>query len=122
MKKLLSVLLMVALMLSMVACGGNADNKDGDKDADKDAVVTAKVIDIELTQEEYAFGVDKTQPELVKQVNDFIAKIMDDGTFEAICDKYFGDGEPTAVTSAEEDDTKDQLLVATNAEFAPFEY
>jgi len=121
MKKLLSVLLVVVLMLSMVACGGNADNKDADKNAD-DAVVTAKVIDIELTQEEYAFGVDKTQPELLTQVNDFIKKIMEDGTFETICDKYFGDGEPTAVTSAEEDDTKDQLLVATNAEFAPFEY
>lgn len=121
MKKLLSVLLVVALMLSMVACGGNADNKDADKNAD-DAVVTAKVIDIELTQEEYAFGVDKTQPELLTQVNDFIKKIMEDGTFETICDKYFGDGEPTAVTSAEEDDSKDQLLVATNAEFAPFEY
>ena len=119
MKKLLSVLLVAALMLSMVACG----NKDTDGDAKKDdEVVTAKVIGIELTQEEYAFGVDKTQPELVKQVNDFIAKIMEDGTFETICDKYFGDGEPTAVTSAEEDDSKDQLLIATNAEFAPFEY
>ncbi len=110
MKKLLSVLLVAVLMLSMVACG------------DKDEKVTAKVIDIDLTQEEYAFGVDKTQPELLKQVNDFIAKIMDDGTFDDICDHYFGDGEPVAVTSAEEDDTKDQLLVATNAEFAPFEY
>jgi len=118
MKKLLSVLLVVALMLSMVACGGNADNTDGDKDA----VVTAKVIDIELTQEEYAFGVDKAQPELLTQVNDFIAKIMEDGTFEAICDKYFGDGTPTGVTSAVQDDSKDQLLVATNAAFEPFEY
>ena len=118
MKKLLSVLLVVALMLSMVACGGNADNKDGDKDA----VVTAKVIDIELTQEEYAFGVDKAQPELLKQVNDFIAEIMDNGKFDEICDHYFGDGEPVAVTSAKEDSAKDQLLVATNAEFAPFEY
>ncbi len=121
MKKLLSVLLVVALMLSMVACGGNADNKDTDKDADG-AVVTAKVIDIELTQEEYAFGVDKAQPELLTQVNDFIKKIMDDGTFEEICDKYFGDGEPTGVTSAVQDDSKDQLLVATNAAFEPFEY
>ena len=86
MKKLLSVLLVVVLMLSMVACGGNADNKDADKNAD-DAVVTAKVIDIELTQEEYAFGVDKTQPELLTQVNDFIKKIMEDGTFETICEQ-----------------------------------
>jgi len=118
MKKLLSVLLVVALMLSMVACGGNADNTDGDKDA----VVTAKVIDIELTQEEYAFGVDKAQPELLTQLNDFIATILADGTFEAICDKYFGDGTPTGVTSAVQDDSKDQLLVATNAAFEPFEY
>lgn len=115
MKKILSVLLVVALMLSMVACGGNADK-------DKDEVVTAKVIDVELTQEEYAFGVDKAQPELLKQVNDFIAEIMDNGKFDEICDHYFGDGEPVAVTSAKEDSTKDQLLVATNAEFAPFEY
>jgi len=121
MKKLLSVLLVTALMLSMVACGSKADNTDADKDAD-DAVVTAKVIDIELTQEEYAFGVDKDQPELLTQVNDFIKKIMDDGTFEAICDKYFGDGEKTGVTSAVQDDSKDQLLVATNAAFEPFEY
>lgn len=121
MKKLLCFALVAVMMLSIVACGGNADNKDGDKDAN-DAVVTAKVIDIELTQEEYAFGVDKAQPELLKQVNDFIAKIMDDGTFEAICDKYFSGGEPTGVKSAVEDESKDQLLVATNAAFAPFEY
>ena len=117
MKKLLSVLLVTALMLSMVACGSKADDKNANGAAE-----TAKVIDVELTSEEYAFGVDKTQPELLKQVNDFIAKIMDDGTFEAICDKYFGDGKPTGVKSAEQDDSKDQLLVATNAEFAPFEY
>jgi polar amino acid transport system substrate-binding protein len=115
MKKLLSVLLVVALMLSMVACGGNADEG-------KDEVVTAKVIDVDLTQEDYAFGVDKTQPELLKQVNDFIAEIMENGKFEEICDHYFGDGEPVAVKSAEVDESKDQLLVATNLEFAPFEY
>jgi polar amino acid transport system substrate-binding protein len=103
----------------MVACGSKDANGDSKKD---DEVITAKVIDIELTQEEYAFGVDKDQPELLKQVNDFIVKIMDDGTFEEICDKYFSGGEPTGVTSAVEDDSKDQLLVATNAEFAPFEY
>lgn len=115
MKKLVSLLLVAAMMLSMVACGGN-------KDTDEDAVVTAKIIDVELTTEQYAFGVDKDQPELLQQVNDFIAKIMDDGTFDEICKKYFEGGTPTGVTSAEEDASKDQLVVATNAEFAPFEY
>ena len=110
MKKLIALLVATLLTLStLTACGGSAG-------------LTAKVIDIDLTSEYYAFGVDKTQPELLTSVNEFIAKIMDDGTFEEICNKYFGDGTPTPVTSATEDPTKDQLLVATNAEFAPFEY
>lgn len=83
---------------------------------------TAKVIDIELTQEEYAFGVDKTQPELLEEVNAFIAEIKGDGTFDDICDHYFGDGTPVAVKSATFDESKDQLVVATNAAFEPFEY
>ena len=80
------------------------------------------MIDVDLTDEEYAFGVDKDQPELLEQANAFIAKVLEDGTFDEICDKYFGDGEPEAVQSAELDTSKDQLVVATNAAFEPFEY
>jgi len=47
---------------------------------------------------------------------------MKNGKFEEICNKYFSDGTPTAVTSAEYDASKDQLVVATNAAFEPFEY
>ncbi len=110
MKKILSVFLVLATVLSLMAlasCGESAK---------------AKVIEIELTQEEYAFGVDKDQPELLEKVNAFINKIMDDGTFAEICDHYFGDGEPVAVKSAAQDTSKDQLVVATNAAFEPFEY
>ena len=39
-----------------------------------------------------------------------------------IFNKYFNNGTPTPVTSAALDETKDQLVVATNAEFPPFEY
>lgn len=84
--------------------------------------VTAKVIDIDLTNEEYAFGVDKNQPELLEKTNEFIAKIKSDGTLDEICKKYFSDGEPEAVKSATLDTSKDQLVVATNAAFEPFEY
>ena len=77
---------------------------------------------MDLTNEEYAFGVDKDQPELLEQANAFIAKILEDGTFDEICDRYFGGGEPVAVQSAELDSSKDQLVVATNAAFEPFEY
>lgn len=131
MKKLMSLGLAVVMTAVMLCgCGGSgsdagssnggssskADNASG---GSKDAV---KVIDVDLTDEEYAFGVDKDQADLLQAANDFIKEIKENGKFEEICNKYFGDGEPTAVKSAELDDSKDQLLVATNASFEPFEF
>lgn len=114
-KKFMAVLLSVACVMSLTACGsGNGGGASDSK--------TAKVIDVDLTSEEYAFGVDKDQPELLEQVNEFVTRISQDGTLDEICDKYFGDGEPVAVTSAAFDASKDQLVVATNAAFEPFEY
>lgn len=81
-----------------------------------------KVINIKLTDEEYAFGVDKNQPELLASANAVLAKFMQDGTFDAILNKYFEGGEITGIESATYDASKDQLVVATNAAFAPFEY
>ncbi len=108
MKKILTLILAAIMMiLACVSCGTSAG---------------VKLIGIELTEEQYAFGVDKDQPELLQQVNDFLDKIMENGTFDEICNKYFADGTPTPVTSAALDESKDQLVVATNAAFAPFEY
>lgn len=111
MKKVLALLLAALMVFSLAACGGNTEKKD-----------VVKVIEINLTDEDYAFGVDKDQPELLEKVNAFVAKIKEDGTFDSICDKYFGEGTPEAVKSATEDTSKDQLVIATNAEFPPFEY
>ncbi len=123
MKKILALLLAVAMLLCFTACGDNAGDTTTTTTGDNTPKTPAtKVIEIDLTEEEYAFGVDKAQPELLKQVNDFIAEIKGNGKYEEICNKYFGNGTPTAVTSAKLDESKDQLVVATNAEFAPFEY
>lgn len=114
MKKILAVCMSALLAVGMLAgCGGNSESSSSK---------TAKVIDVDLTSEEYAFGVDKTQTDLLKQVNEFVLRIKKDGTLDEICDKYFGGGEPTPVQSAVRDDSKDQLIVATNAAFEPFEY
>lgn len=106
-------------MTAVLAVGALAGCEGGTKGSAK---VTAKVLEYDLTQEEYAFAIDQSQPELLESVNTYIAQIKSDGTFDAICDKYFGNGTPTPVVSAQEDPAKDQLLVATNAAFAPFEY
>ena len=122
MKKLLAVCLTAALTVGLVAgCGGKSSDGDSSNSGSSSAK-TAKVIDVDLTSEEYAFGVDKSQPELLDQVNTFISKIQEDGTLDEIFDKYFGGGEPTPVESAALDTSKDQLVVATNAAFEPFEY
>lgn len=107
--KIMSVLLaIVVIAASFAACSGGAK--------------TAKVIEINLSDEEYAFGVDKNQPELLQEANALIAEIKENGTLDDICNHYFGDGTPVGVTSAQLDTSKDQLVVATNAEFEPFEY
>ncbi len=107
--KVLSVLLVIAVIAAAFAgCSGGS--------------VTAKVIEINLSDEEYAFCVDKNQPELMEEANALIAEIKSNGTLDEICNRYFAGGEPVGVTSAQLDTSKDQLVVATNAEFAPFEY
>ena len=123
MKKKIALLLTLAMTASVFAGCGNSDSSNSNKgDSADNSSKGVKVIDINLTEEEYAFGVDKQQPELLESVNSFIAEIKEDGTFDEICNKYFGDGTPTAVTSATLDESKDQLVVATNAAFEPFEY
>ena len=95
-----------------------------------------KIIDIALTTEQYAFGVDKGQAELLASVNAIIASIKADGTLAAIFEKYNsieyddegnvigGDEDIEGVTSASKnlDNQAGQLVVATNAAFAPYEY
>ncbi len=98
-----------------------ASTKEAAAKAD-DENAKVRVIDIDLTSEQYAFGVNKDETDLLEKTNEFIAKIMEDGTFDEICDHYFGDGEPVMVKSAEYDESKDQLVVATNAGFEPFEF
>ena len=114
MKKILSVALALVMMLSCVAVFASC------KAPEEKGV---KVIEIKLTEEEYAFAVAKGKTELLNQLNDFMAEIKANGKFDEIVNKYFGDGTPTAVVSAKEKKTDgSQLIVATNAAFEPFEY
>ena len=110
-KKVLAVILAVCFVCAaFTGCSGESN------------AAKVKVIDIDLSDEVYALGVNKDNAELLNKANEFIGKVLEDGTFDEICNHYFGDGEPVGVTSAAEDASKDQLIVATNAEFEPFEY
>lgn len=108
-KKIAALLLAVLMVVAMVSCGKSASKE-------------VKVIDIKLTDEDYAFGVKKDDPELLEKVNAYVKQIKEDGTLGKICDKYFGDGKPEGIDAGKVDSSKDQLVVATNAAFEPFEY
>lgn len=107
--KLWVVLLLTTTLFSLASCGK----------ADKSKV---KIIDIPLTQEEYAFCVAKENVELLQTVNRFLAESKDNGVFDEILNHYFGEGESVTYPKGTEDSTKEQLVVATNTPFAPFEY
>lgn len=113
MKKIIAIVMSLVLIASVAMLAGCGK---------KDDVKAAKVIGIDLTNENYAFGVDKAQPELLEKTNAFIDKILSNGTFDEICSRYSSGGEPVLVKSAAKDSSKDQLVVATNAAFEPFEY
>ncbi len=113
MKKIIS-LIIASLMLISLCCGFASCDK---------GVAGVKVIDIKLTDEEYAFAVQKGDTELLASLNEFMAEIKANGKFDEIINKYFQGGTPTAVKSAETMKTDgSQLIVATNAAFEPFEY
>lgn len=110
-KSTLAIVLSLALALVCFAgCAGDSEK------------VTAKVIDIQLTSEEYAYAVNPNDPALLDSVNAFLKEIQENGKFDEVCNHYFGDGKPVEVASAAEDATKDQLVVVTEPGFEPFEY
>ena len=137
MKKLriIALLLAIVMTLGLLASCGDGGNTDATEattadDVSADDVSTqddapamsgkVKVIDISLTDEQYAFGVNKDDAELLAKANEYIAQVKSDGTLDEIISHNSGE-EKVIVESAEEDSSKDQLIVATNAAFPPFE-
>lgn len=124
-KKISAVVLAALMVVVAIFAGCSSSKSNNDSKTNTESTTAAakvKVVDIELSSEEYAFGVDKKQPELKEKCNELIKEMKSNGEFEEISNHYFGDGEPVGVESAKQDKSKDQLVVATNAEFEPFEY
>lgn len=78
MKKFNKVIALVLAVLfvaaSFAACSSNSGN-DGKGTTEAAKTQKVKVIDIALSDEEYAFGVDKKQPELKEKANAFIKEL-----------------------------------------------
>lgn len=81
-----------------------------------------KVIDIELTVEDYAFGINKTNTALLTNVDSYLAEWEDDGTLSDILTSYFDETSTFSYTNKSATPQAGDFVVATNADFPPFEY
>lgn len=83
-----------------------------------------KIVDIALSSEFYGIGIDPAQAELKTQIDNILETKA--AEVEAIKAKYMNGEEASyvGIESANKDTSKasQQLVVATNAEFAPWEY
>lgn len=78
-----------------------------------------KVIDIELTEEQYCYAVDPSNATLLQQVNEFLANNKEE--IEALENAYIeGTNEENVIYSGDAN-AENALIVATSADFPPFE-
>ena len=106
---------------------GNADYLFVDKTTAKSLakeIEGLKIIEIALSSENYGIGIDKNQADLKTKIDTILTE--KEAEINAIKEKYMNGEEAkyVGVTSATKDGAKadKQLVVATNAEFAPWEY
>ncbi len=74
--KKISAVVLAVLMIVVAVFAGCSSKGGNDKKADEPATSAAKVkvVDIELSSEEYAFGVDKSSLNSKKNVTNFLKK------------------------------------------------
>ena len=120
MKKILAALLTVATVITCAFAFTACDKKGGG------ATEKIKMVDVDLSSEQYAFIVKKEDSELLNTVNGILdAKATE---IQAIMDKYLNATEDQLATfgsnsiKTSSTDSANELVVATNIDFAPFEY
>lgn len=83
-----------------------------------------KIVDNIFDVEEYAICVKKGNKELLDKLNEAMAELKADGTLDSIMKNYIGDeiGKHPYETPEGTEYTNGTLVMATNAEFEPWEY
>ena len=82
-----------------------------------------KILETEYAVEDYAICFQKGNVELKDAVNGALKELIADGSVKKIVDKYINaSGEALVGVSKAVDTEKPNLIMATNAEFPPYEY
>ena len=96
----------VVAVSSLAACGKNKQ---------------VKIIDIELTAEDYAFGINKSNSDLLTSVNSYLAEWKADGSLGELINSYFDGTADFSYKNKTSTAQAGDFVVATNAYFPPFE-
>ena len=108
MKKIIALILALVMVLALCACGGSG--------------VKLKILDSEYVTEDYAIAIAKDNDDLLQKVNTALQELIDDGSVKAVVDYYIsGIGELPAFQQNVAADAE-ELVMATNAAFPPYEY
>ena len=111
MKKLMT--LMMALVLMMTALAG-CSSSSSDK-------VQLKILDTEYITEEYAIALSKENTDLLGKMDKALTELKADGTLQTIVDKYIS-GKAHDLVFQQNAEGKEELVMATDAAFPPYEY
>ena len=125
MKKLLALLLALVLVFALGACGKSQtpaeEGTDTPTEEPTSDAVKLKILDTEYTTEEYAICIAKDNTELLDKVDTALQELIADGTVQKIVDKYISGTEHDLTLQADAEG-KEELHMATNAEFPPYEF
>lgn len=82
-----------------------------------------RILEESFAVEEYAIAVKKGNDELKDKINDALAQLSTNGTLDAIKANWIGEtaGQNPYTSPADADRSNGTLIVATNAEFPPYE-
>ena len=82
------------------------------------------MLDTAFAEESYAIAVSKDNPDLTEALNGAIAELKENGTLDAILDKYIAkvEGAEGYVSPEGTEYPNGTLVMATNATFDPYEY
>lgn len=83
--------------------------------------VSLKILETEYALEDYAICVAKDNEALLNQINTALDELIKDGTAKKIVDKYIS-GVEHNLTFQQNTNGKQELIMATNAYFPPYEY
>ena len=108
MKKVFAMIMALAMIVCVLAgCGSKK--------------VTLQILDTEYAVEDYAICIAKENTELLDKVNAALAALTENGTAQKIVDKYIS-GTEHGLTFQADAEGKEELVMATNAYFPPYEY